>query len=99
MARWVGFCAPGRLPLAWFQVLSDPDLLGNVAVIYEEPNLAGNTNLVLVDLDAMDDYARELAESVISTPVQAWPDGQPVTPWADPWHDILGDLRQAGEDT
>lgn len=21
-----------------------------------------------------------------------WPDGQPVTPWADPWHDIAGDL-------
>jgi hypothetical protein len=23
----------------------------------------------------------------------AWPDGKPVTPWADPWHDIMGDLR------
>jgi hypothetical protein len=22
-----------------------------------------------------------------------WPDGQPVTPWADPWHDVLGDIR------
>lgn len=21
-----------------------------------------------------------------------WPDGQPVTPWADPWHDIGGDI-------
>jgi hypothetical protein len=21
-----------------------------------------------------------------------WPDGQPVTPWADPWHDIAGDI-------
>lgn len=30
-----------------------------------------------------------------------WPDGKPVTPWADPWHDVAGDLRsffrQAGE--
>jgi hypothetical protein len=23
-----------------------------------------------------------------------WPDGEPVTPWADPWHDILGDVQQ-----
>lgn len=23
----------------------------------------------------------------------SWPDGKPVTPWADPWHDILGDIR------
>jgi hypothetical protein len=22
-----------------------------------------------------------------------WPDGQPVTPWADPWHDVAGDIR------
>lgn len=22
----------------------------------------------------------------------AWPDGQPVTSWADPWHDIGGDI-------
>lgn len=22
-----------------------------------------------------------------------WPDGRPVTPWADPWHDVAGDLR------
>lgn len=22
-----------------------------------------------------------------------WPDGEPVTPWADPWHDIAGDMR------
>lgn len=21
-----------------------------------------------------------------------WPDGQPVTPWADPWHDVAGDI-------
>lgn len=30
-----------------------------------------------------------------STPddqASAWPDGQPVTPWADPWHDIGGDI-------
>lgn len=24
-----------------------------------------------------------------------WPDGQPVTPWADPWHDVAGDMREA----
>jgi hypothetical protein len=23
---------------------------------------------------------------------QQWPDGRPVTPWADPWHDIAGDI-------
>ena len=22
-----------------------------------------------------------------------WPDGQPVTPWADPWHDVAADIR------
>jgi hypothetical protein len=22
-----------------------------------------------------------------------WPDGQPVTPWADPWHDVARDIR------
>lgn len=22
-----------------------------------------------------------------------WPDGKPVTPWADPWHDVAGDIR------
>jgi hypothetical protein len=22
-----------------------------------------------------------------------WPDGQLVTPWADPWHDVAGDVR------
>lgn len=22
-----------------------------------------------------------------------WPDGEPVTPWADPWHDVLADIR------
>jgi hypothetical protein len=26
-------------------------------------------------------------------PASRWPDGQPVTPWADPWHDIAGDIR------
>jgi hypothetical protein len=25
--------------------------------------------------------------------MNGWPDGQPVTPWADPWHDIAGDIR------
>ncbi len=25
---------------------------------------------------------------------QHWPDGQPVTPWADPWHDVAADLRE-----
>ncbi len=24
-----------------------------------------------------------------------WPDGQPITPWADPWHDIAADIREA----
>lgn len=24
-----------------------------------------------------------------------WPDGTPVTPWADPWRDIAADLRDA----
>jgi hypothetical protein len=24
---------------------------------------------------------------------QEWPDGTPVTPWADPWHDVAGDVR------
>lgn len=24
-----------------------------------------------------------------------WPDYDPVTPWADPWHDIAADLRAA----
>lgn len=24
-----------------------------------------------------------------------WPDGTPVTPWADPWHDIAADIRAA----
>jgi hypothetical protein len=28
-----------------------------------------------------------------------WPDGQPVTPWADPWHDVAGDLRALGSFT
>lgn len=23
-----------------------------------------------------------------------WPDGQPVTPWADPWHDVLVDTQE-----
>jgi hypothetical protein len=23
-----------------------------------------------------------------------WPDGEPVTPWADPWHDVIEDIRQ-----
>jgi len=23
-----------------------------------------------------------------------WPDGEPITPWSDPWHDVLGDIRQ-----
>lgn len=27
-----------------------------------------------------------------------WPDGEPVTPWADPWHDVAGDVRAAWED-
>lgn len=28
-------------------------------------------------------------------PSSRWPDGKPVTPWADPWHDVAGDLRDA----
>lgn len=24
----------------------------------------------------------------------SWPDGEPVTPWADPWHDFAGDVRE-----
>lgn len=24
----------------------------------------------------------------------SWPDGEPVTPWADPWHDVMGDIRR-----
>jgi hypothetical protein len=27
-----------------------------------------------------------------------WPDGEPVTPWADPWHDVMGDIRQFMKD-
>jgi hypothetical protein len=26
-----------------------------------------------------------------------WPDGEPVMPWADPWHDILGDIAALHE--
>jgi hypothetical protein len=28
----------------------------------------------------------------MTTP-DCWPDGKPVTPWADPWHDVAADLR------
>jgi hypothetical protein len=28
-------------------------------------------------------------------PGDRWPDGRPVTPWADPWHDVIGDVRAA----
>jgi hypothetical protein len=27
--------------------------------------------------------------------IRLWPDGSPVTPWADPWHDVGADLREA----
>jgi hypothetical protein len=32
---------------------------------------------------------------IVSGPqsAQTWPDGQPVTPWADPWHDVAADVR------
>jgi hypothetical protein len=29
---------------------------------------------------------------------ERWPDGEPVTPWADPWHDVLGDILQFKRD-
>jgi hypothetical protein len=29
---------------------------------------------------------------------QRWPDGAPVTPWADPWHDVAADIRQTMAD-
>lgn len=36
---------------------------------------------------------------VLTEPPQdaTWPDGQPVTPWADPWHDVMADLRAVGQ--
>lgn len=95
MARWVGFCAPGYRPAAWLQVLADPEL-SNVTEIYEEPSMAGETDVVLVDLDAIPAEARAAAESAITRgglDTSTWPDGTPVTPWADPWHDVAGDLR------
>lgn len=33
-------------------------------------------------------------ERILRDPPQ-WPEGQPVTPWADPWHDVAGDVRDA----
>lgn len=27
-----------------------------------------------------------------------WPDGQPVTPWADPWHDVAKDVRDTARE-
>jgi hypothetical protein len=33
----------------------------------------------------------------MTTPDERWPDGQPVTPWADPWHDVMADLRAVGQ--
>jgi hypothetical protein len=80
--------------MAWLTVLADPDVAGDIAEMYEEPNLAGKTDVVLVDLDAMDGYARGIAEQVIAAQPHAWPDGERVTPWADPWHDIMGDIRR-----
>lgn len=29
---------------------------------------------------------------------RTWPDGNPVTPWADPWHDVMADIREAWDD-
>jgi hypothetical protein len=30
---------------------------------------------------------------MVSLAMNKWPDGEPVTPWADPWHDVLGDIQ------
>jgi len=64
--------------MAWLTVLADPAVTGNIAEMYEEPNLAGKTDVVLVDLDAMDGYARGIAEEVIAAMPRTWPDGEPV---------------------
>lgn len=62
MARWIGFCAPGRKPLAWLQVLLSPE---RVVEIYESATLEGRTDVILANLDAMDDFIREAVESTI----------------------------------
>lgn len=39
---------------------------------------------------------RELRPDPGSQGGEQWPDGEPVTPWADPWHDVMADLRAVG---
>ena len=81
MTRWVGFCAPGRKPFAWLYLYANPSVdVSEVTEIYEEPNLAGKTDIVLVDLDALPSGVRSFAESALEAQRPAtWPDGGKIT--------------------
>lgn len=56
MARWVGYCAPGRKPWAELQAA---DTGVPVIEIREAPVMAGHSEVILINHDAENDLIRE----------------------------------------
>lgn len=92
---WVAFVAPGRRTLGWLRAALMPE---HIIDVRESVILTGESAMMLVNADvlsAIDDPVPPFDEST-PAPTQ-WPDGKPVTPWADPWHDVLADIRKTME--
>jgi hypothetical protein len=87
---WVMFVAPGKKNWGWVKSLLIPE---HVTDVQESPVIQGS-DMILVSADVLSEIDDPPPVYLQRPAVKFWPDGQPVTPWADPWHDVAGDLRR-----
>jgi hypothetical protein len=93
---WILFCAPGWTVHAMVWLMFHPH---PVCDIHESQTVRpGEMILAQVpDLSGPFPVYLDVEEPLPRRPTLRglhWPDGEPVTPWADPWHDVIGDVRK-----
>lgn len=100
MTDWIAYCAPGhRTEVQIAVAMGLGSEHGNIIDVKESQIVEHPTVILIADGLAI----FRLAEQVLQMPLEIdrddyprsprWPDGDPITPWADPWHDIAADVR------
>lgn len=101
MTEWIAYCAPGhRAEVAIAVAMGLGSEHGRIIDVQESQIVEHPTVILVADGLAI----FRLAEQVVQMPVEIdrdrdpytsrrWPDGEAITPWADPWHNIAGDVR------